>query len=72
MKVSDYDVYIVQFGTVYLVAMPYEDTKVCRLSDSPYDAMPFRHPEDAQRIARLADGTAIMFNPVTGKRSDKW
>lgn len=67
MKVSDYDTYVIRYGNVYLVAVAYEDTKICRFSDSPYDALPFDDVYEAKRVASRTGGSAVRFNPVTGK-----
>lgn len=67
MKVSDYDTYIVQYGKVYLVAVAYEDTKMCRLSNSPYDALTFDDVYDAKRVAGITRGSVASFNPITGR-----
>ena len=66
MDVSVYDRWVIQFGNVYLVAVAYEDTKMCRLSDSPYDAATIDVYEDAMDFARHVGGKAVKFNPVTG------
>ena len=66
MNISDYDGWIVKVGSVFLVAVAYEDTGMCRLSESPYNALKFDDREQARMIARRAGGTAVMFNPVSG------
>lgn len=71
MNIKEYDVYIVQIKNVFLVGIPYEDTGVCRLSDSPYDAARFSSRSDARMIARMAGGTEVLFNPITGKTFGK-
>jgi len=67
MKVSEYDSWIIQVGGVFLVGMPYEDTMMCRLSNSPYDAVPIEEQCVAERLARMAGGQAVKWNPVTGR-----
>lgn len=66
MGVDDYRTWIVRVGGQYLVAVPYRDTKVCRMSNSPYDAAPIENAEDAEALAGVMRGVAVQFNPVTG------
>lgn len=67
MSVEDYDVWVIQFGKVYLVGMPYQDTKVCRFSENIYDAVQFQNYFQAYGFADRFGGKAMRFNPVTGK-----
>lgn len=71
MKITDYDVNIIKVNNEYLVAIPYEDTKVCRMSISPYDALPINDSVIANKIARKAGGTVVVFNQITGRTSIK-
>lgn len=66
MKVNDYDTWIIRFGKVYLVAVAYEDTGMCRFSESIYNAARFSDWNDANMIARRTGGEIMRFNPVTG------
>lgn len=67
MRIDDFNVYIVRLGNVYLVAMAYEDTGMCRLSESPYNALQFHDRADARKIAVMSGGQDVMFNPLTGR-----
>jgi nitrous oxide reductase accessory protein NosL len=67
MDVKEYDSWIIRYGTVYLVGMPYEDTGMCRLSNSPWDAVPISDEHAARRLARMSGGEAVTWNPVTGR-----
>ena len=67
MKVEDYDAWVIRVGTVFLVGMPYTDTGMCRLSNSPYDAVKIKDECVAQRLAKLAGGEAVEFNPAIGR-----
>lgn len=67
MKIEEYDSWIVQVGEVYLVGMPYERTGMCRLSNSRYEALRFDDAAVASRIAHMAGGRAVRFNPISGR-----
>lgn len=67
MNVHDFDAWLVKTNGLYLVAVAYEDTHMCRWSDSPFDALRFEDVNDAIRIARTAGGQIVRFNPITGK-----
>lgn len=67
MSVEEYDTHVIQIGNVYLVAVAYEDTKVCRLSENIYDGIRVPEEEVARKLARMVSGKAVKFNPVTGK-----
>ena len=69
MDVSEYDVWLVQVGQDYLVAVAYEDTKMCRWSNSPFDALHIDDINSAMRIAKAAKGTVVRFNTITGRIS---
>ena len=69
MDISTFDVWIVRFGTVFLVAVAYEDTKMCRFSESKYDAVQFTDMNDAIWVAKRSGGEVVRFNPITGKIS---
>lgn len=66
MSIKDYDVWVIRFGTVFLVAMPYADTKVCRLSQNVSDALQIADAEKARMVAGMSGGIAVKFNPITG------
>ena len=67
MKVSDYDGWVIRYGKVFLVAVAYEDTKMCRFSESPYNAAMFMDMNDAIGIAGRTGGEVVRFNPVSGE-----
>ena len=67
MDMNAYDVWIVRFGTVFLVALAYEDTKMCRFSESKYDAAQFADINDAIWVAQRSGGEVVRFNPITGR-----
>lgn len=67
MRVEDYDGWIIRVGSVYLVGIPYEDTGMCRLSNSPYEAARFDDVTVAVRLAKMANGNAVRFNPISGR-----
>jgi hypothetical protein len=67
MDIKEYDSWIIRYGTVYLVGVPYEDTGMCRLSNSPYDAAQITEEHVARKLARLSGGEAVIWNPVTGR-----
>ena len=67
MDVHDYDFWLVKVGNEYLVAVAYEDTRMCRWSISPFDALRFVDVNDAIRIAQSAGGQIVKFNSITGR-----
>ena len=66
MDIHDYDYWLVRVNNEYLVAVAYEDTRMCRWSTSPFDALPFKNVNDAIRIAQTAGGKIVRFNRITG------
>jgi len=69
MDISKYDVWLVRVGQEYLVAVAYDDTKMCRWSNSPFDALQITDINSAMIVARAAKGTVVRFNTITGKLS---
>jgi len=67
MDVNSFNGWIVCVNGQYLVAVAYEDTRMCRWSSSPFDALLFDDVNDAVRIANPSGGYVRRFNPVTGR-----
>jgi len=67
MDVSIYDGWIIFAHGEYLVAVAYEDTRMCRWSTSPFDALLIHDVNEALRIAQIARGKIHKFNPITGR-----
>ena len=66
MSIKEFDTYVIRLGNVYLVARPYEDSNVCRLSESVYDALQIGDERSAAMAAHRCGGVAVRFNPITG------
>lgn len=66
MDVKRMDRWVVYMDGQYLIAMAYTDTKLCRWSNSPFNAAMFERIEDAQKLAGKVCGNVRKFNPITG------
>lgn len=66
VDIDSYNVWLVRVDTEYLVAVAYEDTKMCRWSRSPFDALQIKDLNSALEIAKAAKGTVVRFNTITG------
>lgn len=67
MNVDSYDVWVIKLNKVFLVGIPYEDTKVCRLSENVYDAAQIPDKDTAEAVAAMAGGEIVKFNPIIGR-----
>ena len=66
MDVNNYGGWVVFADGEYLVAVAYEDTKLCRWSTSPFSAAFFTDSNDALQVALKVGGQIRRFNPITG------
>ena len=66
MDVKNYGGWIVRSEGEYLIAVAYSDTRLCRWSNSPFNAAFFTRMDDAVRVAQKVGGEVLRFNPITG------